>query len=131
MSIESQIENWKGLAEYDFDTAGVMLKTGRLLYVVFTCQQCIEKILKAIYVKNSKVTPPYTHNLQKLVSEALLAEKISEPQKKFIDRLNTFYIEGRYSEQLEELKSNLSEKTATEIYNDTKILYQWLKEQLN
>ena len=131
MGIESQIENWIGLAEYDFDTARAMLKSGRFLYVVFTCQQCVEKMLKAIYVKTNKVTPPYTHNLQKLANENLLVDKMSEAQLKFLDKLNTFYIEGRYSEQLAELKSNISEQAATDIFNSTKIFYEWLKQQLN
>ena len=43
------INNWLELAEYDIKTANSMNKSKRYLYVAFTCQQSIEKILKAIY----------------------------------------------------------------------------------
>jgi len=62
------IKNWIALAEYDFETAKAMMKSGRYLYVAFTCQQTIEKALKALYVKEKEETPPYTHNLIRLLS---------------------------------------------------------------
>lgn len=131
MTAESQIKNWIALAEYDFDTADAMLKSGRLLYVVFTCQQCLEKTLKAIYVKQHNVTPPYTHSLIKLVNETSICNVITEKQLKFLDYLSTYYFEGRYTEELDELKSNLSLKTANEIFDTTKTQFQWLKDQMN
>jgi HEPN domain-containing protein len=63
------IDNWISLAEYDLATAQDMSKAGRYLYVAFMCQQAIEKILKACYVKQYQSTPPYTHNLLRLVKE--------------------------------------------------------------
>lgn len=41
---------WEEYAQYDLDTAGVMVDTGRYLYSVFMCQQAIEKIVKGIYM---------------------------------------------------------------------------------
>ena len=49
------------MANYDLETAKAMLKTKRYLYVGFMCNQVIEKILKAYFVKIKKVQPPYTH----------------------------------------------------------------------
>ena len=130
MAIEDTVKNWLGLAEYDFDTAGAMLKSGRYLYVAFTCQQCIEKTLKAIYVKEKLTTPPYTHNLQRLISEISIAPLLDMEQIDFTDSLNYYYIEGRYSEQLERMKANINERLANEIYDKTQVLYSWLKLQL-
>jgi HEPN domain-containing protein len=67
--IQEIIQNWIALSDYDFESAGIMLKNSRYLYVGFMCQQSIEKVLKAIYVKEEEKTPPYTHNLKRLVSE--------------------------------------------------------------
>jgi HEPN domain-containing protein len=63
------IDNWIALAEYDLATAQAMLQTHRYLYVGFMCQQAAEKILKACYVQHRGSTPPYTHNLLRLVSD--------------------------------------------------------------
>ena len=41
---------WLEMAEYDFETARIMLQGRRFLYVGFMCHQTIEKILKAVYV---------------------------------------------------------------------------------
>ena len=48
------VEYWKELADYDLDTAKAMLKSKRYLYVGFMCNQVIEKIFKAYYVKIKK-----------------------------------------------------------------------------
>ena len=60
--MEKTIEKWIEAAEYDLQTAKAMLDTGRHLYVLFMCQQAMEKILKGIFVKQKKTLPPRTHN---------------------------------------------------------------------
>lgn len=62
---EKIINNWILLAEYDLESAEVLFKAKKYLTMAFSCQQAIEKILKAIYVKEKSETPPYTHNLIK------------------------------------------------------------------
>jgi HEPN domain-containing protein len=37
------VEIWMERVNYDWETARAMHKTGRYLYVVFMCQQAIEK----------------------------------------------------------------------------------------
>jgi hypothetical protein len=41
---------WEDIAEYDLKTAEAMYQSGRYLYVVFMCQQAIEKLVKGLYV---------------------------------------------------------------------------------
>jgi len=64
---ERTISNWIRLSEYDLETARAMMQSKRYLYVAFTCHQTLEKILKAYYIYTQCATPPYTHNLLKLV----------------------------------------------------------------
>ena len=42
---------WIAQAEYDIDTAQVMLEGRRHIYCVFMCHLSIEKALKAVYVR--------------------------------------------------------------------------------
>ncbi len=121
------IDNWIALAEYDLDTAKVMLDGGRYLYVVFTCQQCIEKILKALFVKEKNSTPPYTHNLVRLTELIALETELSPEQNKFIEFLNSYYIETRYADELKELSKKVNTINAKEIYQNTNNLFLWLK----
>lgn len=127
---EKTIKNWIKISEYDIETGEAMLRTGRYLYVAYTCQQAIEKILKAYYVKEKGITPPYIHNLRRLISELSIINEISNEQSEFIDFINSYYIEARYSEELDILKLTLNEKKATEIFNKTKTFIQWIKMKL-
>ena len=86
------IDNWVALAEYDLETAKAMLDSGRYIYVAFTCQQSIEKLLKAIFVKEKKTTPPYSHNLKRLASETTILNEMDAEQIEFIEYLNIYYI---------------------------------------
>jgi len=43
MTDEEKLNYWLELAQYDLDTASAMFSTGRWFYVVFMCQQAIEK----------------------------------------------------------------------------------------
>lgn len=124
------IKNWLSLAEYDFETAKAMLKSGRYLYVAFTCQQTIEKILKAFYVKEKDRTPPYTHNLIKLLNEISLSSEIDGDKKKFMETLNSYYVESRYTEEIEEISKLVNSGKAKEIFSKTKELFLWLKEMI-
>ena len=53
MNLLDKVSYWVELAEYDLETAKVMLKNKRLLYVGFMCHQTIEKITKGYFEINS------------------------------------------------------------------------------
>ena len=73
---------WLEIADYDLETAQVMLDAERYLYVGFMCHQAIEKALKAV-ISGVDRTPPYIHNLSKLAELSGLYEKLSDKQKDF------------------------------------------------
>ncbi len=123
---EKTLNNWLSLAEYDLKTSKAMLDSGRYLYVAFTAQQSIEKLLKAYYVKMKKDTPPYIHNLLRLLIYTELENDLSESQSDFITELNSYYIESRYTEDLKELSNITNREKAHYIYNKTLEFYNWL-----
>jgi HEPN domain-containing protein len=57
-SMNQDVKYWGDLSKYDIDTAKAMLESGRYLYVLFTCQQSVEKLLKALVVQNTNKFPP-------------------------------------------------------------------------
>jgi HEPN domain-containing protein len=124
------IDNWLSLAEYDLATAAAMLETGRLLYVGFMCQQAVEKILKACYVKQHGTTPPYTHNLLRLIAEMPWKEAVDAPTLELIETLNSYYIESRYTEDIQELASTTTEAKASRTLQSTREAFAWLKSKL-
>lgn len=75
------INNWIKIAEYDLATAKAMYETRRYIYVVFMCEQCIEKLLKALFVKQEGDSPPYTHNLIRLVELTGLENELKKEKQ--------------------------------------------------
>ena len=127
---EKTINNWLDLARYDLETASAMLASGRYLYVAFTCQQAIEKLLKAFFVRTNNCTPPYTHNLLKLCEEVGLMAQLSEEQLGFIEQLCSYYIQSRYTEELQRLSASLTKEKTSLLHLETGELFTWLTQKI-
>lgn len=107
-----------------------MLKSKRYLYVGFMCNQAIEKIFKAYFVKESQKQPPYTHKLIRLAEEGNLYKLMSEKQKDFLDIISPLNIEARYPTQKQELFEALNKDKCKEIINETEELIKWIEKKL-
>ena len=125
-----KIKYWTELSDYDVETAEVMLKNKRYLYVGFMCHQSIEKIFKAYFVRLKNETAPYTHALSYLAKKGEFYDLFSEEQRDFIDMLEPLNIETRYPSYKERLLKSLTNAKCTEILNNTKQLQQWIKQKL-
>lgn len=126
--MEKDINYWINLSGYDIKTADAMYKSRRYLYVLFTCQQAIEKILKALVTKNTRQFPPKTHDLLRLAELSKI--DIDETRKEFLGKLSFYYIETRYPEELAKISKDINRKTAFDYLNNTKALLRWLKLKL-
>lgn len=129
--MNKRVEYWLELAEYDIDSAKIMLNGGKYLYVGFMCHQTIEKAFKAVISNISDESmPSYTHNLIKLSRESNLNNILSEQQRDLIDTLNPLNIETRYPAYKEQLLAELNKEKCTEILQGTEVLFSWIKEKL-
>ena len=72
MLMADAAEKWAAQSLYDIETAKAMLDSGRYLYVLFCCQQAVEKMLKALIAKRTRELPPRLHNLIRLAEVAAL-----------------------------------------------------------
>lgn len=129
--MKEKTQYWTDMAEYDLETAKVMLKGKRFLYVGFMCHQVIEKTLKGFYVFAKKDNPPYTHNLSYLADVSGINDKMTEEQKDVLDLLGPLNVEARYPTHKERLIRSLNNERCKEIIQKTEGLYQWIKQQLS
>ena len=125
-----KIQYWIDIAEYDLETAQVMLDGRRFLYVGFMCHQVIEKMLKAYYVFINNDNPPCIHNLSFLAEKSDILEIMTEEQKDFMDLLEPLNIEARYPKDKVKLLRSLNFESCRDILQKTRDLYQWIKKQL-
>ncbi|MBU1671697.1 MAG: HEPN domain-containing protein [Actinobacteria bacterium] len=117
--------NWIEQSKYDLETARAMLDSSRYLYVLFCCQQALEKILKAIIVKRSGDMPPRIHNLMRLAEKGQIV--LSDERADFVRELSAYYIQTRYPEELAQLLSDVDEEMARRILEQAKELFSWLE----
>ena len=128
MTNEEKFGYWFETAEYDLETASAMLNSGRWLYVVFMCQQAVEKLVKGLYVLYIEDEMPRTHNIRFLIGkfETLLSEKISNEHTELFEDLSAFYINGRYTDYKYKLSERLNEMEAKCYYKKSKEAFAWL-----
>ena len=107
-----------------------MLKSKRYLYVGFMCNQVIEKILKAYFVKIKKEQPPYTHKLIRLAEESNLYKLMSEEQKNFMFIVTPLNVEARYPTQKQDILKSLNKEKCKKIINQTEDMMIWIKKKL-
>ncbi len=121
-------EEWFKQAEYDFETANAMFKTGRHIYAVFMCHLSIEKALKGLYAKKLKKDPPKTHNLNYFCEKIGL--ELPEELQIFIDKLNSLSVPTRYPDELEKLLQDYRKDLTKITLDQAKELLLWLKKKL-
>jgi HEPN domain-containing protein len=130
MTKEEKINYWIEISDYDKDTATAMLNTGRYLYVAFMCHQCIEKILKACYLKLKEDTHPYIHDLERIAIKGDFYNQFNDEQISFLEYLNPFNIEARYPEYKDKFSKTLSKENCERLLQNTKDFQQWIKENI-
>jgi HEPN domain-containing protein len=125
---EEKYTYWLELAQYDLDTASSMFSTGRWFYVVFMCQQAVEKCCKGLYTLYLDYNAPKIHNIKSIVScfKDKLSSTISEDTLRFFDSLSAHYITYRYPDFENKPDGQTSESEAEQILKKTKEVYAWL-----
>lgn len=126
--MQDSVAEWIEISDYDLATAEAMLDSGRYLYVLFCCQQAIEKRLKALIVKRTQQMPARTHDLLRLASDAKI--ELSSEQEFFLRRLGQYYIETRYPEELWELAKRAGRDLAESYLTKTQEAIAWFDQTL-
>jgi HEPN domain-containing protein len=99
-------EQWADRAQYDLETAQAMLDSARFLYVLFCCQQAVEKMLKGVIAARTGEFPPRLHNLMQLAKLAGLEPDAR--RARLMRELSEYYVQSRYPEQMEVSFSEVS-----------------------
>jgi HEPN domain-containing protein len=117
-------EQWAQQARYDFDTARAMLDSGRYLYVLFCCQQAVEKMLKAVIAERSGQCPPRLHNLLRLAEHG--GVDLGQSQTALMEDLSRYYVQSRYPEEIPVLSRGVDGQKCVHVLDQTEDVLQWL-----
>ena len=128
MDAREEYEYWLDTAQYDLSVAESMLKSGHWLYVVFMCQQAVEKLVKGLYTLYVSDEVPRTHNIGFLVQkfEDQLHEPVPDERYDLFEKLRSFYIESRYTDFRQKIREAIDEREAKAVFSQTKEAFAWL-----
>jgi HEPN domain-containing protein len=129
MTQQKASKMWLDRAAYDIDTAKAMLQTGRLIYVIFMCQQSLEKCFKALLAHEDKEIMPI-HNLRRLAELAEVIHEMDEPTLMKLDFLSSYYINARYKEDLQQLSRGITESVARDFIQFSEGVIAWLCQKI-
>jgi len=118
------VRAWFERAQYDLETARAMLDSGRYFYVVFCCQQAVEKALKAIIISKTGQLPPRIHSLPRLAE--LAGVEMDESRLDLMARLSAFYFQSRYPAKTELSQGPAGQAHAQTALNKTEETVKWL-----
>ena len=135
MDNAEKFAHWEDIALYDLETAEAMSRSGRYLYVVFMCQQAIEKLSKGLYVYFIGLEANRSHNINVVLKplfeeEAPLhvaASTFNEQYSPFFAELLAYYISERYPSYRERLSTAISREKAEDVLRRTKEAFEWLQ----
>jgi len=95
MSREGDPQEWLNYAERDRRIAHLLFSNAEYEASAFHCQQAVEKLLKAVIVKQSGQRPPHTHELRALLDKINLIEIPIELADQ-VGNIGAYYIGTRY-----------------------------------
>lgn len=128
MKKEEVINCWAKSSQEDMRTAADLFRTHHYQYCLFFCHLSIEKILKALIVKNTGRAPLPIHNLRRLVRDINI--QLSDMDLALLDEINEFNIKARYNDFKFAFYKKATEDFTLKYLNKSKKLYLWLKKQL-
>jgi len=128
MTKQEIFDTWLTYAERDLDAAGVMFESGRWFYVVFMCQQSMEKLVKGLYTQFIDEAVPRTHNITALMErfEDRLLSVIPSEYNRLMKTLSAYYVSERYPDYISKAGEQINKDEASAIFRQTKEAFAWL-----
>ena len=124
-SMSTEANRWKERAIYDIDTARAMFNSKRYQYVLFCCQQAVEKMLKSIIARRTNALPPRVHQLARLAEVASI--DVSEDRAGFLRELSVYYLQSDILKSRNRLSESLRKIWRKRVLAQTEETIQWLQ----
>ena len=126
MNVEQHIHDWFSTAQHEIDTATVLVEEGRAFNGLLSCHDCVERMLKGLYVMRKKSHPPRTSNLLWLMKT--LSIEPGEDHVILILDLMTFRRGSSWPDEIKALRKTVRIAAAEKYLEKTEDLIHWIKE---
>jgi HEPN domain-containing protein len=124
MEREEIIQYWLDTADNDFHTMTHLFDSGDFPWALFMGHLVIEKLLKALYVKEIDINPPRIHDLLRLAEKTSLP--LNDEIKDTLDLISSFNISVRYPDYKRSFYRKCTNEYTEKIINIIKELRTWI-----
>ena len=119
MTKQQYIDYWINTAEDDWGSVEWLFKGKKYLQCLFWAHLTLEKLAKALWVKNhTQNTPPKIHNLIWLLKQSNI--DLGEENMNFLDDYNTFQLSSRYPDYINNIYKVCTKQFAEKQLNKVK-----------
>jgi len=102
MTKEQHINHWVNSAQYDWEGVESAFITNNYLHSLFWAHLVLEKLAKALWVKNNEENiPPKTHNIIRLLELSNI--NLGEDTMKFLEMFIHFQLSTRYPDYMNDM----------------------------
>ena len=122
------ISHWISRSDQDFETMMRLYNSKDYHWSLFIVHLVIERLLKALVVKETKNHAPFTHDLRRL--SKLTGLDFSDDQKRMLDTTTTFNLNARYDDYKQDFYKKCTSVYTDEWITNIKSLREWIKEKL-
>ncbi|MFZ0456276.1 MAG: HEPN domain-containing protein [Ignavibacteriaceae bacterium] len=124
MEKEELVKYWTDASEIDYKAMENLFSSADYVWSLFLGHLVIEKLLKAIAVKNDIRPIPKIHDLNKLAASAGIGS--DDSMKDLFDIITSFNIEARYPDYKREFYNKCDKKFASDYLLKIKEIRSWL-----
>ena len=122
---EHIVNYWIESAENDFKTMNDLYQTKNNSWALFMGHLVIEKLLKALYVKEKGEYPPMIHDLRRICEKADIKFDIS--RQIMLDSISRFNINARYDDYKQSFYQLCNDGFTTEWIDKINDCRLWIK----
>lgn len=119
---------WIKSATEDLETAEALFKLKRYNFSLFCCHLALEKILKALLIKNKDQYPLVSHDLVKIARHAGLY--LTQENIDYLTEITTFNVEARYDIDKTKLYKKATKNFTQKYLTLTFLLFEEFKQLL-
>lgn len=139
ITYEEKYNYWVMLADYDFETAGILMKAERWMNVASVCYASVLRLIKGTIVYQTKKEAPKSENLTFLTNkladnaefmQSEAGKRFSAEKNKYLDMIIDimYYHVSDYPFSYQKVMDRfIGGDTAAEVYEKTKSVSAWLK----
>jgi HEPN domain-containing protein len=129
LDTKKTVQYWLEGSLYDLETAESLWESGRYPYALFFGHLAIEKLLKAVVVRQTGAHAPFTHSLILLASK--LTFEIPTEIRDNLGLFMEFYSEARYPEEQREFYKKCTPQFTRQSLDKVKEVYHWFRQKLD